>query len=130
MAIGITAPGQKVKESYNHLKGATGAGTGALAGATAGSAVAPGIGTVIGGLAGGISGLLSGKTQESAAPAAQLPTSDSAISRRLQASQGDQLQQLREGAYAVAQAPPEIRKEYGSPIMQAYLASLKQQGVA
>jgi outer membrane lipoprotein SlyB len=110
-----------------------------------------GLGMAIGGIAGGISGgapgavagMQSGKNTgkfigENISPSRDSveeygtnveKTEKSAIQRRMELQTKDTLSSLKEGAMALTQMSPEMRKEYSAPIVQAILAAEKEKAM-
>lgn len=111
--------------------GGSGGGLGGILGAIGGVLAAPFTGGLSLGTIGGLSGLGStvGNAISPATPGSQGVTgSGDAISRRLEQQSGDtaRLQQLADGARALAQADPETRRVAAEPIMNAFVQEAKK----
>ena len=114
---------QQVRMPQRQNSGNALTAVGAIAGGIAGGgnpgAIAQGAGY------GSTAGSLLGQTSRT--PAAVQPAGN-AMSRRLSSMQDDRL--LKEGQNALAQLPPDLRKEYEKPIMTAAMLEARQRGIA
>lgn len=57
------------------------------------------------------------------------PSESSSFQRRLQALNEDPFEQLKAGTVALASAPPEIRKQYAEPLIQATFKAARERGM-
>lgn len=121
---------RRAKEGGGKFGTVAGLGAGAALGGMAAAAV-PGAAPAaiamgaVGGAGAGAS--LGGLVGEKVKPSTQGST---AIERRIvsQAPQPSASQTLRDSLAALGQAPDPIKREYGPPLAQSYLAALKQEG--
>jgi hypothetical protein len=58
------------------------------------------------------------------------PSETGSFQRRIQALQEDPFEQLKAGTVALAEAPPEIRKQYAQPLLQATFKAARERGLA
>jgi len=104
--VGIRMPR---KETNSRAFQAAGAAVGAVAGGGPGAMAGANVG-------GSVAGMVKGPGVSPVDTASH----DSAMSRRMAASQDDHIQKLRESIFALPEMPEEIRKEYAKPLVTAY----------
>lgn len=96
---------------------------GAVAGAAFGGLPGAATGASLGQMAGG----LAAKPQGGAT---QVPTEQSAMSRKFNTVQDDPLLKLQESQSALAHLPPDLQKQYAPAIQQATLLEQQKRGMA
>ena len=131
MAINVQQPQQPAKRGFGGLGKLLGiAGAGAAAIATGGLSIPATIGLL--GTGASVGGAIGDaiKPGQAGGPGQGVQSSeDSAITRRVKSGESQaQMEQLKQSALATAELPPEQRRQYLEPIMNAAAILKQQQG--